>query len=687
MTMQPTHMTSRFSSVQMLAGFVVLVGVVVVFLVLSLVNEYRDTNDHARANVENLSRMLAEHVQAIVQKSDLLLREVQRNVQPADMRLLHAENSTRRRELHALLVAQRESVPEVAVIHITDARGNHVYSSLDPVPRINIADRYHFTRHRDDAAAGLVISPPVVSRTTGKWTFVLTRRLAFEDGSFAGIVNVILNLDYFQKFYSTLSLGNQGAVALYSLDFHLAARYPPSEKGIGMRIANADMQGFLDKGLALGVYRGISQLDGIERLSSFRRVDVLPLIVSASIAADDYLADWRLHVWRAGGGAVIFILVVAGFGMRLRGAEQELRVASLYGRSLIEASLDPLVTIGADGKIMDVNSATENVTGLPRDRLIGSDFAEYFTEPEQARRGYQLVFSQGQVTDYPLAIRHASGQVTEVLYNASVYRDAQGQAAGVFAAARDITERKQTELELQRSNAELEQFAYAISHDMRQPLRMVSSYLQLIEKALRDRLDDETRQYLVFAKEGAQRMDGMIRALLDFSRVGRKTDPLSRLEIRTTLDEALAFLGPELNASGGAVTVSGDWPALLVSRDEMVRLFQNLVGNALKYHEDSQAPEIEVQGQMLGNVWRCEVRDRGVGIDPTQIDRLFKVFSRLQSHARFEGAGVGLALCRKIVEHHGGRIGVESAGLGRGSMFWFELPVRNLDQQAGGEAP
>ena len=358
-------------------------------------------------------------------------------------------------------------------------------------------------------------------------------------------------------------------------------------------------------------------------------------------------------------------------------AEEIAQAASQYARSLIEASLDPLVTISAEGKITDVNSATEQVTGVSRDNLIASDFADYFMDPEKARAGYLRVFSQGFVTDYPLAIRHVSGKVTEVLYNASLYRDGHGNVLGVFAAARDITERKHIEAELIRSNAELEQFAYAVSHDMRQPLRMVSSYLSLIESALAGQLDEETQQFLDFAVNGANRMDAMILSLLDYSRVGRKFEAKTQLSSKESLDEALAFLNPELNACGGEIKVTGDWPDLFASGDELTRLLQNLIGNALKYHQDNQPPQVHVHGEIRGESLRVEVRDNGIGIEPNQLNRLFKVFSRLQARSRFEGTGVGLALCRKIVEHHGGAIGVESAGEGQGCMFWFELPVVN----------
>jgi PAS domain S-box-containing protein len=257
-----------------------------------------------------------------------------------------------------------------------------------------------------------------------------------------------------------------------------------------------------------------------------------------------------------------------------------------------------------------------------------------------------------------------------------------GSRRGVVVSHTNITERKRIEAGLIRSNAELEQFAYAVSHDMRQPLRMVSSYLSLIENALSGQLDEETQQFFDFAVNGAQRMDAMILSLLDYSRVGRKFEAKTLLGSRESLDEALAFLNPELTACGGEIKVTGDWPELLASGDELTRLLQNLIGNALKYHKDNQPPQVHVHGAICAGSFRVEVRDQGIGIDPSQMNRLFKVFSRLQARSRFDGTGVGLALCRKIVEHHGGCIGVESAGEGQGSTFWFELPVVNAPSPA-----
>ncbi|MBI5437520.1 MAG: hypothetical protein HY936_00940 [Nitrosomonadales bacterium] len=239
----------------------------------------------------------------------------------------------------------------------------------------------------------------------------------------------------------------------------------------------------------------------------------------------------------------------------------------------------------------------------------------------------------------------------------------------------EITERKEFEEELKRSNADLEQFSYAVSHDMRQPLRMISSYLQLIELKLADQLDGEKRDYFNFAIEGAKRIDQMLVALLEYSRVGRMGEPPTWIDSRALLDEALQFLRPAIAEAQAKVNIAGDWPRILVSRDEILRLIQNLIGNAAKYRIAGRTPEITVTSKASKNEWHLCVADNGAGIIPEQNKRLFKVFQRLQSREAYEGTGIGLALCRKIAEHHKGRIWAESAGEGKGSKFCVVLPV------------
>jgi PAS domain S-box-containing protein len=356
-------------------------------------------------------------------------------------------------------------------------------------------------------------------------------------------------------------------------------------------------------------------------------------------------------------------------------AEEKSREASLYARSLIEASLDPLVTISPDGKITDVNHATEAVTGRARQELIGSDFSSYFTEPEKARVGYRQVFTEGRVVDYPLAISHASGHVTDVLYNATVYRDEQGEVKGVFAAARDVTQRKKMEAELQRSNADLQQFAYAASHDMREPLRMISSYIGLLERRLGGALDQDCRDFVAFAKDGAKRLDQMILGLLDYSRIGRNNEPKLMLPLAEALDEAMANLKLLVEGAQASLRVEGELPEVFGDRNELVRLIQNLISNAVKYCAQDRAPVIAVSARRDGSNWLVTIADNGIGFPPDQAERIFGIFQRLHGF-NIEGSGIGLANCKKIVEHHGGKIWAEGEP-GKGSKFHFTLPIRN----------
>jgi PAS domain S-box-containing protein len=246
--------------------------------------------------------------------------------------------------------------------------------------------------------------------------------------------------------------------------------------------------------------------------------------------------------------------------------------------------------------------------------------------------------------------------------------------------ALDITGRRQAEEELKRSNAELEQFSYAISHDMRQPLRMISSYMQLLQKGLGDMLDAEKREYFNFAIDGAKRMDAMMLGLLEYSRVGRKGEPPAWLESRATLDEALLFLRPLIAEAQAEVQIEGIWPRIIARPDELLRMLQNLLGNALKFRVAGRTPHISVVSAATDKEWQVSITDNGVGILPAQIDRLFHVFQRLQSGSAYEGTGIGLALCRKIAEHHGGKIWAESAGEGQGSRFCVSLPQEGFEE-------
>lgn len=287
---------------------------------------------------------------------------------------------------------------------------------------------------------------------------------------------------------------------------------------------------------------------------------------------------------------------------------------------------------------------------------------------------WQCALDKGGAFEHEHRVR-VGKSIRQVRVNADVLRDADGRPVRGLGTTQDISERKQVEGELRRSNAELEQFSYAISHDLRQPLRMISSYLQLLGISLGDGLDAECREYFGFAIDGAKRLDRMLVALLEYSRVGRLGEPPTWVDSRAILDEALLFLQPAITEAEATVKVYGTWPRVLVRPDEMLRLIQNLIGNAAKFRVAGRTPVITIASRVSASDWSLSVADNGVGIHHGQVGRLFQMFQRLQSRAIYEGSGVGLALCRKIVEHHGGRIWVESSGEGEGSRFCVVLPL------------
>ncbi|MBY0455514.1 MAG: response regulator [Burkholderiaceae bacterium] len=312
---------------------------------------------------------------------------------------------------------------------------------------------------------------------------------------------------------------------------------------------------------------------------------------------------------------------------------------------------------------------------------------KHLVHPDDLARSVQLLdrHFHGEEDHYELEarMRHKDGHWIWIINRGKlISRTPDGQPQWMAGTHWDITTRKHAEQALQKqsealacSNAELEQFAYVASHDLRQPLRMINSYVQMLERRLADKLDDDTRQMMRFAIDGAKRMDQMLISLLEYSRVGRKGLPFIPMNSRDGVDEALRFLTPAISETHATVHISGDWPEIIASRDEFTRLWQNLIGNAVKYRDPNRPPELEITVAPENAGWRFCIADNGIGIDPGQFDRLFRVFQRLQTRDKYEGTGVGLAVARKIVERHGGRIWVESEGADQGCRFYFTLPA------------
>ncbi len=241
-----------------------------------------------------------------------------------------------------------------------------------------------------------------------------------------------------------------------------------------------------------------------------------------------------------------------------------------------------------------------------------------------------------------------------------------------------VIDRQKVHEDLARSNAELEQFAYVASHDLREPLRQVSSYMSLLERRCGEKLDADAREFIGFARDGARRMDALILDLLDYSRIGRRDTAPGPVDLASVIAEAKGNLGVALAEAGATVEAVGAMPIVTGSREALVRLFQNLIGNAVKYRDPERPPVVKVTSVWEGGQWVITVTDNGIGIAPEHFDRIFGIFHRLHPQGRFEGTGIGLAICKKIVEYHRGRIWVDSTP-GQGSAFHVSLPDSMTD--------
>jgi PAS domain S-box-containing protein len=352
-----------------------------------------------------------------------------------------------------------------------------------------------------------------------------------------------------------------------------------------------------------------------------------------------------------------------------------------FVQALIEGLPGVYYLLDQQGRFVLWNKNFEVVTGFSADELHGMSALDCFKEADQnlVRDRIAAVFKEGRAeVEAMFAGKDGRGAPyyftgVKVELNGVPYLTGVGvDIAERHNSARALLEKTEA---IERSNAELEQFAYVASHDLREPLRMISSYVGLLERRYGEKLDAEAKEFIAFAKDGAQRMDHLVLDLLEYSRVGRHNHPKQPIDLRAAIDEAKANLALAIQENKALVNVHGDLPTIEANAHELIRLFQNLIGNALKYRHAARPPCIDIDCKEVKSEWVISVADNGIGIDPKYFERIFLVFQRLHSRKDYEGTGIGLAVCKKIVEHHGGRIWVHSTP-GIGTTFSIALPKR-----------
>jgi len=358
-------------------------------------------------------------------------------------------------------------------------------------------------------------------------------------------------------------------------------------------------------------------------------------------------------------------------------------------RLLAENTTDIISIVDKDFNLVWLSASGEKLTGFSLEEQKYMTLDKKVT-PESARRSLDLIkriireemegtFPPDRHYDIQSELYCKDGSTKWTETKMRFIRDNQGKAVSMLMQGRDIDERKKTEDALQktmedlkRSNEELQQFAYVASHDLQEPLRMVSSYVQLLEKRYKDKLDPDAHDFIDYAVSGAKRMQNLINDLLSYSRVGTRGKPFMPVDCSEVLYAATSNLEVAIREAG-AVIDHDDLPQVIGDEGQLIQVFQNVIGNAVKFHGE-EPPRICIDAKLVGDEWVFSVKDNGIGIDPQFFERIFLVFQRLNG-TDYPGTGIGLSIARKVVQRHGGRMWLESQP-GQGSTFYFTVPIR-----------
>jgi PAS domain S-box-containing protein len=636
-----------------------------------------------------MARALSRHVFHVIRSSEVLLDQMLAETQrQGGVEALRADD----RAMHAMLQQLVRPLTEVNTGLVVDGAGNLLASNhMQPVAALNYADRAWFQAHQ--GGKDLVIGEPVVGRTSGAAIITISRAWRDAGGHLVAAALVGVEVRYLERLFADGHADDGRAATLFLEDGTLIARNPVGTPGRRYPDAPVLQQARTQPSGIMPLAR--SAVDGSERYTVWDRVGDYPLVVVVGQTADSVLAPWQAFAGQVTVlvAAMLAALVYAGRFVlasirreeaALTAAEDtahDLARANESLSSVLAAAPEGIVGTDAGGRVVFVNDAALRLTGFERSDLVGqrlhdrvqhhhADGSPYPAAASAMRQGVLTgelyigadeVFWRRDGTSFP--VEYSAGRL-----------DLPRGGFGTVVVFRDITARRRMEEELKRSNADLEQFAYAVSHDLQEPLRTISGFVGLLKRGYRQHLPDEAVEFIDSAVDGVKRMTGMIDDLLAYSRIGR-TDIVP---VAVALDQCAARARDSLLAAideAGATVELAPLPVVPAIEGQMVSLFQNLLGNAIKYGDRDRRPHIAVAARREGRDWVIRVADNGIGIAPRDRDRVFQVFQRLHRRG-ISGSGVGLALCRRVVERHHGDIWIEDREDGfPGAVFAIRLPA------------
>jgi PAS domain S-box-containing protein len=370
-------------------------------------------------------------------------------------------------------------------------------------------------------------------------------------------------------------------------------------------------------------------------------------------------------------GVVDAVLGIARDIGVLKRAQAQAQQSEQHLAEILDYTGDLVTRTDYEGRFLYVNQAAKNIFEVDPSEAIGREAFD-FVHPDDRARTQQAFASwiAQELTNVRFENRQVSksGKVHEVQWTINPHYHADGSLESVLSIGRDVTQSR-------RLSREHEQFAYAASHDLQEPVRMISSYMQLLQRRFGDTLAPEAQEFVAYAVDGAERMRRLILGLLNFSRAGHMHRPLHRINSRNALDASLQLLANEIHASQAHIDV-GPMPWVMADDVQLTQVFQNLISNAIKFRRQS-APQITISAETRGSECVFCIADDGIGIEAKHFERIFIIFQRLHGVSEYEGTGIGLAICKKIIESFGGRIWIESK-MQQGSAFYFSLAQASL---------
>jgi signal transduction histidine kinase len=348
-------------------------------------------------------------------------------------------------------------------------------------------------------------------------------------------------------------------------------------------------------------------------------------------------------------------------------------------RGILDTLPVGIIVMNSEGAVVDTNQISQGMWKESTYPEVSDPFTEhrvFRSESDEELRPEEWPLERAlkgeRVDREEVDIENPDGTITTMMISSAPIEYEKGILGGAVGAFMDITRIKEMERMLERSNNDLQQFASIASHDLREPLRMVINYLELIDRRYRDKLDEQGQQFMMFAVDGAKRMEAMIDDLLLLSQVDTSQTPVISVDLEEVLATVLQNISLAIKETGTVVTTD-PLPTVMAERSRMVQLFQNLLFNAIRFHSE-EPPRIHIFSGKQAGKWLMGVSDNGIGIRPEDHERIFLLFKKGSSGEKYPGTGIGLALCKKIVEHYGGRIWVESQE-GKGATFFFTLPT------------